>query len=360
MISEDEYLERIVAGIHFVTSDNAEISWNEKINGRQFDVVVRFKLGTLSYLVLIEVKNRSRKASASDLEAFALKARDHLASKSVFVTTAGFQSGALDVAKRHGVDLFTVSFADKPQLAKQGSWITLRKTEDTAPPYIEVGEAQTVNQIEKITLLYFGGQAVTFPDEPSQMMYYAAKSKLSDGRTLHDVLQAVFIPHLELTKSYSGKFDFRPPLELQPPDELFYRAGLLSGITYEATARLGRPIKGNAQIEPTAFSSPVVYTDVIAGQTTEFNLSTLPLGDASATPDRYYLLLNPLRYFYCASIDRTKITWHLIESFQNATLVRGTFTQDLKYSRFYVPVTDIQTLKRLRVRLDLYNALRSK
>src|SRR3546814_9627973 len=68
MIKEDEYLERVVAGIHAVSSGDAEVIWNESINGRQFDVVVRFQLGTLAYLVLVEVKNRSRRASAQRSE----------------------------------------------------------------------------------------------------------------------------------------------------------------------------------------------------------------------------------------------------------------------------------------------------
>ena len=45
MIGEDEYLERIVAGIHAITTSDADVSWNEVINGRQFDVVARFALG---------------------------------------------------------------------------------------------------------------------------------------------------------------------------------------------------------------------------------------------------------------------------------------------------------------------------
>lgn len=65
MIKDDEYLERLVAGIHTITGDAADVRWNEIINGRQFDVVVRFQMGTLRYLVLIEVKNRKRPASAS-------------------------------------------------------------------------------------------------------------------------------------------------------------------------------------------------------------------------------------------------------------------------------------------------------
>jgi hypothetical protein len=106
MISDDEYLERIVAGIHAVSTDGADVRWNDVINGRQFDVVVRFKLGTLNYLVLVEVKNRIRKAQAEDLDAFVTKAHDQNANKAVFVTAAGFQEGAVAVAKRHGIDLF--------------------------------------------------------------------------------------------------------------------------------------------------------------------------------------------------------------------------------------------------------------
>ena len=46
MISDDEYLERLVAGIQAVSTDGADVRWNEELNGRQFDVVVRFKMGT--------------------------------------------------------------------------------------------------------------------------------------------------------------------------------------------------------------------------------------------------------------------------------------------------------------------------
>jgi len=128
MISDDEYLERIVAGIQSSTTTGANVSWNEIINGRQFDVVVRFKLGLLHYLVLVEVKNRTRKAEASDMDAFVLKARDQNANKSVFVTAAGFQEGAKVVANRHGVDLFTITFdASRPALAKEATLIVHRR-----------------------------------------------------------------------------------------------------------------------------------------------------------------------------------------------------------------------------------------
>lgn len=157
MIRDDEYLERIVAGIHAVTTTGADVTWNEKINGRQFDVVVRFKLGTLRYLVLAEVKNKTRKAEASDIDAFVNKARDQNANKAVFVTAAGFQDGAVAVAKRHSVDIFTVTYDDElPCVPETANWIL--SFIDILPkdilPTVSFGEPHLIANIENITLLY--------------------------------------------------------------------------------------------------------------------------------------------------------------------------------------------------------------
>lgn len=194
MIAEDEYLERVIAGIHSATSADADVRWNETINGRQFDVVVRFQLGTLHYLVLIEVKNRIRPASASDVEAFVTKARDQNASKAVFVTAAGFQEGALGVARRHGVDLFTVLFdQSEVDLAPAGSF-ALRKGPPPPGPVelsLAVGEPQLVTVVEEARLMYVDGRSFDLPSEASQMTYYAEKSMLSDGRTLGEFMTSV-------------------------------------------------------------------------------------------------------------------------------------------------------------------------
>jgi Restriction endonuclease len=357
MISADEYLERIVAGIHAVTSAEADVAWNEDINGRQFDVVVRFRLGTLSYLVLVEVRNRTRKASASDVEAFVLKARDQNANKSVFVTLAGFQSGAIDVAKRHGLDLFTVAFdRNELELPREASWLLLKTKIDSAPPELAIGETTLVNQIEAVTLVYADGTSAPIPDEQSQMAYYARQSKLADGRTLHNILQALNIRDI-VGKGYADELVLTSPMRMQPPDELCFPAGVITSIRYTVTARLARPIKGNTQIDPSAFASPVIYTDVTTGETMRFNLGSLPLGTKRVSAGKYYFTLYPLMYFYCASIEGSIATWKLIESFQNGELIRATLTQDVKYSRSYIPVTDREILTRLQARLDHYDAL---
>jgi len=43
--------EKIVAGIHSQFSENCHVTWDEEINGRQFDVVVRSTIGPHKYLV---------------------------------------------------------------------------------------------------------------------------------------------------------------------------------------------------------------------------------------------------------------------------------------------------------------------
>lgn len=365
MVSDDEYLERIVAGIHAVTTADADVSWNEVINDRQFDVVVRFTLGTLRYLVLVEVKNRARKAAASDMDAFVLKARDQNANKAVFVTAAGFQRGAIRVAKRHGVDLFTVTFdEERIGISSQAQFLLIRKQkrqQDISPSVIvdpadrvafSIGEPTLVANIEKMTLVYADGKRFGMPGEQSQMTYYMKKTALRDGRTLEDVIQLTSRDLPELDETRRDETCLKPPQHIEPPDDYFFPAGTLASVEYVVTGRQGRPMSGNMLIDPGAFTTPVVYTNVITNQTTYFAIDQLPLGDKRVSVERFYFIPHPLMYYYCASIDGDKVHWHLIESFQSGEKITATIIQDIKYSPHYIPVSDKKTLNRLQHRLD--------
>jgi Restriction endonuclease len=356
MISDDEYLERIVAGIHTVTTAGAEVTWTEVINGRQFDVVVRFKLGTLRYLVLIEVRNRTRKAAASDMEAFVTKARDQNANKAVFVTAAGFQKGAISIAKRHGVDLFTVTFDEAGiQLPSQANFFYLRKTgaPKNIPPTMSIGERKLTATIEKATLVYADGKRFDMPEEQSQMNYYLRKTFLQDGRALRDVIPLGAPPsYIELGKSRRDQFRLDPPQRIRPPDDYFFPSGVLASLKCIVTGRLGRPIEGNTLVDPNVFMFPAIYTNVITGEAISFPIDRLPLGAKRVSVGGFYFISHPLMYYYCAAIQGDTVLWHLIESVQNGEKLTGTMTQDVKYSLYYIPVSDKKILKRLQRRLD--------
>lgn len=105
-----KYFERIVAAIHHAESQGGTVVWNDTIQGRQFDVTVRFKFGLHEYLTVIECKKYlTKKIPVEKIDAFATKARDANANKAVVVSSNGYQSSCFDVANRHGIKLLTLN-----------------------------------------------------------------------------------------------------------------------------------------------------------------------------------------------------------------------------------------------------------
>src|SRR5438309_627148 len=102
-------LERLVAAIHHAESTGANVGWNEVIDGRQFDVTVRFRFGIHSYLTVIECKDYATKVPVEKVDAFVTKARDVRANKAIMISSRGFQSGCSALAERHGIQLLILS-----------------------------------------------------------------------------------------------------------------------------------------------------------------------------------------------------------------------------------------------------------
>lgn len=357
MISEDEYLERVVAGIQAVTMADADVRWNEKIEGRQFDVVARFKLGGLRYLVVFEVKNKARKTQAEALDAFVTKARDQKANKMVFVSASGFQTGALAVARRHGVELFTVTFDEENLgLPQQMSGISMRNPESSDHEEEELGLSDPTLSaaVIDVRVTYTTGPAAVLPNQPSQLNYYMLKTRLADGRSLYDVVTEEDIFELQVGEELSKGVRFEAPIHLTPPDNFFLRAGPVVALDWKLVGQMARFITGNVKIDPGIFVTPIVYTDVLNGDVLTFSPDQIPLGLGPVRPGGFYFILNPLNYFYCDRIEGNLVHWIMIESFQAGELVSGAFTQKIEWSPTYIPVTDKAIIKRLQQRLQSY------
>ena len=355
MISEDEYLERIVAGIQARTTSAASVVWNEVLNGRQFDVSVRFTNGTLTYLVLIEVKNRVRKASASDIEAFITKSTENFASKSVFVTAAGFQSGAIDAARKHGIELFTVEF-DRSQLSLGSSNSTvLIQSQSRAPPtapVVEVGPEILAAMIEGVTLVYKDGTRAEIPSEQTQMRYYVRHTTLADGRSLDDLISDVPIYRISLGERQVKRVKVKPPQKIAPPDEYFFKSGVVREVVFSAVGEMARLLSGNIRFDPAMIRSKIIYRNVLSGEVSEYSLDQLPMQFEELRSGEFYCLEHPLRYFYCDRIANGMVSWVLVESFQAEQLLQAEFTQEARYGSYMVPVKDKATIARLNKRLE--------
>lgn len=107
--------EKIIAGIHILQAQGAEVTFNDSIIGkktgepRQVDVSVRFKQGFYEYLTVVECKDYATKVPVDKVEAFSKKMEDLGAWHGVMVSPHGFQKSGLTTASFDNIELFTLS-----------------------------------------------------------------------------------------------------------------------------------------------------------------------------------------------------------------------------------------------------------
>jgi hypothetical protein len=86
---------------------------HERIEGPDgaydFDATVRFRLGGLQFLVLVEAKRHKDPIKRELVQVLHAKQQSVGAQKSLMVSTAPYQRGALKYAKSHGMALATVT-----------------------------------------------------------------------------------------------------------------------------------------------------------------------------------------------------------------------------------------------------------
>src|ERR1051325_5440845 len=104
-------IEQEMSGITGVKE--LEVSHNTKIKGlsgyeHQIDVMYRFKIWKTEILVIVECKQYQDKVGVDDLLEFRSRIEDIKAHKGVFVTTSGFQTGAIRFAEANRIALLVV------------------------------------------------------------------------------------------------------------------------------------------------------------------------------------------------------------------------------------------------------------
>ena len=82
---------------------------NESGEKREFDVVIESVVNGFKLIIAIECKDYNKPVGAEKIEAFNSKcARVKTIDKKIFISSKGFQSGALTGASAFGIDLYTV------------------------------------------------------------------------------------------------------------------------------------------------------------------------------------------------------------------------------------------------------------
>lgn len=103
--------EKLVADMN--QTGSVKVEHNVKLVGmsgvpRQVDVLITHQQGLYEYKIIGECKFWKQKIKRTHVDAMITAIRDLGASKGVFFTTKGFQSGAKEIAEKSGIDLFLI------------------------------------------------------------------------------------------------------------------------------------------------------------------------------------------------------------------------------------------------------------
>lgn len=326
--------ERLVAAIHRVETQGADVRWNEVINGRQFDVTLRFKLGLHEYLTVIECKKYRHKVPVEKIDAFVTKARDVNANKAVFVSSNGYQSGCIPVAQRHGIKLIIIN--EKIEID------TSRLTSELVP---------AVN-IYNVRFILQNGREFILEDEGGRLDYLLGHISLSiAGRTKtpNEILSTWSV---EISKLH---------FETEYQEEFTFPKNTIASIPYDDDITIEKMRFSYKLTKAGIINGPAIDDHILEGLGTFYELkdengniiSTIParkahLGfDTKLEQGKFYSIPYLHNNYYCEKIENDKAHFILIESYQLGMLFQAKFVQKTKYSYNYIEVTDKNCLTRL-------------
>lgn len=332
--------ERVVAAIHRVQASGGDVRWNDTIDGRQFDVTVRFKFGVHEYLTVIECKHYSGRVSVETIDAFVTKARDAKANKAVLVSSNGYQAGCFEVAARHGVSLLVLSESVAEDVAKF------------------TGEFTPAINVYRVELVLDTGQTFELDEEAGRLPYLMRHTKLKGE------------PGVSSTQEVLDRWQrSRPALsfDTESDAEIKLAAGTRAFVPYEGefgvqalrfryklvNAQIVLPSGLDPRIQD-SLSTEYQLTDEGGNVLQTAKLRDLPLSaENSVEPEKFYSQANGFHY-YCYKVLDQMVTWIAIETYQHGHLAQATLTQKIEYSKYFFEVTDAKTLMRLNRMLQSY------
>lgn len=105
--------EKFVFEIQSKLDPSSKVTHNQFLTNRfgkkrQFDVVIRGLCAGVDFIGVVECKDLNRKVGSELVDAFVTKANDINANFKILVSRKGFTKGAIDLAKNHGVQTYSL------------------------------------------------------------------------------------------------------------------------------------------------------------------------------------------------------------------------------------------------------------
>lgn len=351
-----EGFERIVAAIHVAETHGAAVTWNEIIEGRQFDVTIRFKVGFYEYLTLIECRDYKRPIEVEKVEAFITKAKHHKANKAIMVSAYGFQSGAKKVARRENIELYSLrQISSLPDDVLTDIFLSFVVVQPFAfrhngePAFIFSRDIDILrHQLENIR--FTGYADLKLGDLIYSFTQLVHPTPLPD---VPDIEKEGFPWKRATATQVKASWRMMENTKLILPDgrgEIPVSEFLF--IYWAETVRL----VNLGGIDPTVFAlfgKHYEYKNELSGEAVLIDPMKLPLGVNTVFEEGKFYTQPQLKNFlyYCEKIEGEFVTLLLLRSYQHGRLVRMQMREPVGTSRDYVEITDeaeIELAKKLR------------
>lgn len=327
--------EKVVAAIQSKYSPNCIVKWNDEINGRQFDVSLRFKVGLHDYLTLIECKKIEKPLPVDKVDAFVTKIRDAKANKGIIVSSSGFQSGAIEVAKRHGIDLFTL---------KEVLQIPAEIQKAISIPTFYMFEMAFVS--DKL-------QLHPFPSKDNEIRYWIEKTTMRSCNGIQSLKDFLQLNNADFKKAASdkiqdGEIDFPIGTKIFLPN--FFEGTNVKKFRFKYKIQEGLLYSG-PMIDPyllRRINTDYEFTDVITG-----GKEKIPIKDAICQPHdslvegKFYRDLLLGFSYYIDEIADDMLTVYLVESYQHGSFIQSVFKQEKSEAKSLSTITDKNEIRRL-------------
>jgi len=338
--------ERLVAAIHLLDEGGSQIRWNDRINGRQFDVTMRNRKGFYDYLTVIECKNLSSPVPVKEVEAFITKSHDVGAHKAIMVSSIGFQSGTEEVAKLHAVDLFTL------------------KAVTELPAEIDSNEIGYALNIYEVRLRFPGKKkkGTLVLSEERNMLPYLLKNTVfkREGAvtSLRSIIDSVRVQISEKAKDETQVFRMPLPSGTKAKIPISSHEYTVSALSFKYELVPAKTLRGDARLDPALLDVVFMkyyYENVITKEQFVIPNKDIKIGfDTVLEVGKFYVTPGLEFSYYCEHIDGDLATIFLVESYQHGDLLQMQFKQTLENAKHYIEVEDKNEIARLRKMYELH------
>lgn len=337
--------ERFVAAIHIAEQKGATVKWNDIIEGRQFDVTIRFKEGLYDYLTVVECKDYATSVPVKEVEAFVTKSRRAKADKAIFFSSNGFQSGAKEVAKDEKISLISINTINE---------LSIEEISDELFPFICLFYFFRFELIDQKTF-------ITFPEEPKVLRHMMRDTRII-GDNIDTNPEGLVEENTLLATENASNLPQTFKISLPSNTEFIHLGGLAKekviSFLFDYCLVSTKKLLTTKGLGVDHYLTGDIYElkDEINNVSQYIDKSKYQLGfDTVVSEGKFYKNHNLDFSYFCESVQNKSVIMCLVESYQAGILVQAIVTLPIDNTKQFIEITDKKEIERLS---EMYNLLK--